>query len=294
MRRNLLLLIILFFPVQLTAQFLNGPEHCKQKYYLSACAMFQQEARFLKEWIEYHKLVGVEHFYLYNNNSTDDFLTVLAPYIESGEVEYFWWPSDPKRDWTHYQIKAIKDAVDRAKLSSRWLAIIDIDEFIVPNSQNTLIDFLAENENQYNQILVMWRFFGTSWVERIPEDKLMVETLIRRTSFVPGEIWLHKAIVKPQTVLYPNVHDCGIREGGMCLNLAKAQEEYPPLLIHHYWTRDIEFLEDVKRERQERLHQKPWTEEELEHRVNAYNQVEDLTMMRFVPALRETIFKESL
>ena len=41
------------------------------KYYFSICAIFKDESLSIKEWIEYHKLIGVEHFYLYNNNSTD-------------------------------------------------------------------------------------------------------------------------------------------------------------------------------------------------------------------------------
>ncbi len=34
------------------------------KYYFSICAIFKDESLSIKEWIEYHKLIGVEHFYL--------------------------------------------------------------------------------------------------------------------------------------------------------------------------------------------------------------------------------------
>lgn len=39
------------------------------QYELAICAIFQDEAAYLKEWIEFHKLVGVQHFYLYNHAS---------------------------------------------------------------------------------------------------------------------------------------------------------------------------------------------------------------------------------
>ena len=39
----------------------------EKKYKLSICAIFKNEANYLKEWIEYHRMVGVEHFYLYNS-----------------------------------------------------------------------------------------------------------------------------------------------------------------------------------------------------------------------------------
>lgn len=38
--------------------------------------MFYNEAKFLKEWLDYHLVIGVGHFYLYNNNSTDDYMPV--------------------------------------------------------------------------------------------------------------------------------------------------------------------------------------------------------------------------
>jgi hypothetical protein len=48
------------------------------------CAIFQDEAPFLGEWIEFRRMLGAEHFWLYNNNSTDTYLSVLGPYIERG------------------------------------------------------------------------------------------------------------------------------------------------------------------------------------------------------------------
>ena len=40
--------------------------------YLAVCAIYRNEAPYLREWIEFHRLVGVERFFLYNNESTDD------------------------------------------------------------------------------------------------------------------------------------------------------------------------------------------------------------------------------
>lgn len=54
------------------------------KYYFSICAIFKDESLSIKEWIEYHKLIGVEHFYLYNNNSTDSSVSILQEYVEEG------------------------------------------------------------------------------------------------------------------------------------------------------------------------------------------------------------------
>ena len=46
----------------------------------------------LPQWLEYHRMVGVEHFYIYDNNSTDALLPRLRRYMDAGIVTYIWWP----------------------------------------------------------------------------------------------------------------------------------------------------------------------------------------------------------
>ena len=67
----------------------------KTNYGLVICAIFKNEVPYMREWIEYHLHVGVEHFYLYNNNSTDGYLDVLQPYVEKGVVTLTEWPETP-------------------------------------------------------------------------------------------------------------------------------------------------------------------------------------------------------
>ncbi len=79
---------------------------------------------FLREWIEFHILVGVEHFYLYNNFSEDNYLEVLQPYIESGIVTLTDWPIESG------QLSAYLDCFKRHKNHTVWKAYINPDEFI--------------------------------------------------------------------------------------------------------------------------------------------------------------------
>ena len=65
----------------------------EKKHYLSVCAVFHNESKFLKEWIEYHLLVGVDHFYLYNNSSNDRYTDILRPYLRKGVVSLVQWPN---------------------------------------------------------------------------------------------------------------------------------------------------------------------------------------------------------
>jgi hypothetical protein len=55
----------------------------------AVAAIFRDEAKYLKEWVEFHLLVGFDLLYMFNNLSQDNYLEVLNPYIESGQVIAF-------------------------------------------------------------------------------------------------------------------------------------------------------------------------------------------------------------
>ena len=63
--------------------------------YLAVCAIYRDEGPYLREWVEFHRLAGVERFYLYDNGSTDEHEEVLRPYVEEGLVELNPWPIHP-------------------------------------------------------------------------------------------------------------------------------------------------------------------------------------------------------
>lgn len=290
MRRKFFTLFFLVFPLFLNAQFVENYRENKYPRFISVMAMFNQEAPYLKEWIEYHKLIGVEHFYLYNNNSTDNYLEVLQPYVDAEEVELIDWPSPREGSWVGRQYGAIEHALNKAKNETRWLAILDIDEFIIPwENSFSLYDFLNHHED-YGQIVMMWRYFGTSNVEKIPEGQLLTETLRYREAFVPGKVNKSKSIVKPQVVARGDVHICDLIPNYRTAYYNDGLEEYPPIYVNHYWTRDIDFLMNVKHERQKRLLRRSWTEEEKEHYKNVYNEVYDESLDWILPLLRDEVF----
>ena len=88
----------------------------------------------MKEWIEFHKIQGVEHFYLYNNNSTDNYLEVIQPYIDSKCITLVEWPYSYKpgktAEWHNIQNKAYMHCIENYRKESTWIAVIDLDEFL--------------------------------------------------------------------------------------------------------------------------------------------------------------------
>lgn len=128
----------------------------EKMYNVSICAIFKNEAPYLKEWIEFNHIVGIDHFYLYNNNSEDDFLSILNPYIQSGLVTLIEWPDN------HKQMECYISCIEEYASETKWMGFIDIDEFVVPKSTNSVYDFLAPFEKRAGSVKVYWKLFGTS------------------------------------------------------------------------------------------------------------------------------------
>lgn len=144
-------------------------ERVNAKYNVSICAIFKNEASYLKEWLEFNHIVGIEHFYMYNNNSEDNFREILAPYIEKGMVTLVEWPHNQQ------QMQAYKDCIRKYSHETRWMGFIDIDEFIVPKSTDNIYDFLKPFEKNRGSVNIYWRLYGSSGLKKRDINGLVVE-----------------------------------------------------------------------------------------------------------------------
>lgn len=124
------------------------------RHYLSVCAIAKNEGPYFKEWIEWHRDHGVDHFYIYDNESTDRTKEILAPYIESGIVDYKYWPGYRR------QLAAYDDCLENRRFSSRWIAFIDLDEFIVPVKDRSIPEFLARFDS-FAAVEINWLIYGS-------------------------------------------------------------------------------------------------------------------------------------
>lgn len=138
----------------------------KPSVQLAVCAIAKNEAPYFEEWIEWHRSMGVEKFYIYDNESTDNIREVLDPYIKQGIVEYTFFPGVAK------QLAAYDDCFDRHRLDTRWLAVIDIDEFIVPVKDKSIPDFLKRFEDAA-AVEINWLIYGSGGQKERKPGKVM-------------------------------------------------------------------------------------------------------------------------
>lgn len=269
------------------------PEKQKMPYKLSVGAIFNNEAPWLKEWIEYHRVVGVEHFFLYNNRSTDNYEEVLKPYINQGVVTLINWPFGNESNYIPLaQVPAYNDVFVNYGHLSEWIAVIDTDEFLVPIIADNLNDILDEYK-QFGGVVISWQMFGTSFVKKIPSNQLLIETLLLKAPKDNGHNLNVKTIMRPECVIRcDNPHYFVYKSGFFAVNTDKNFIEGPlapvrtnVIQLNHYWTRDDDYFFNYKIPRR-----KAWTAEtrkQWDQMYTEFNTMTDDAILRFVPELRK-------
>jgi len=176
----------------------------------------KDEGPYLREWIEFHRVVGVEKFYLYDNGSSDNTRRILAPYIRAGIVEYTFFPGEKM------QLPAYADAIARHKMDTQWIAFVDLDEFIIPKSRARITEILDAIPDKVSQVVIDWAIFGSNGHEKKPRG-----TVIENYTMRARRSWLYKSIVNPRMVFSVGCHEHDI--AGRTRHISKKVAQ-----INHY------------------------------------------------------------
>jgi hypothetical protein len=266
--------------------------------YLSICAIYRDEAPYLREWVEFHRLVGVERFHLYNNRSTDHHQEALAPRIADGTVVLKDWPMYPG------QHAAYDDCLGELRDESRWIAFIDIDEFLFSPTGKPVPDVLAGYE-QWPGIGVNRLRFGASGHKTRPSG-LVTENYTYRA---PLSQYLVKSIAAPRRTshcltahIFAYEDGVAVDENGKPLVRREGMPEVPPeyasytdpftasqLRINHYATRsEEEFRRKATRPKAD-TGEPPISPIRVERVLRNFAHARDDTIQRWLPQLRETM-----
>ncbi|OGN56652.1 MAG: hypothetical protein A3D96_05895 [Chlamydiae bacterium RIFCSPHIGHO2_12_FULL_44_59] len=256
-------------------------------YKLAICAIFKNEAPWLKEWIVYHhNILGVEHFYLYNNESSDHFAEVLEPFIKKGLVELLDWDSKTPEHlaygafmdapWNAAQLGAYNDCLKKKALGvAKWVAMIDVDEFIVPAQGARAFHKLLEQAEKKKKgtVSIPWRMFGTSGVQKLEGNELLTEKMLRRSKDNAECNKTVKSIHRPEAIEFCLIHIADKLKPGFGCTTFKPQL----VQLNHYWTRTAECCQSKRKISKE-------THPLL---LDSLDQVTDTLILQYLPELRK-------
>jgi hypothetical protein len=165
---------------------------CPKEGGLAICAVFKDEAPYLDEWIQFHKAQGVNRFYLYDNGSSDNFDVELAAHRDA--VTLIDWPTPFSE---RGQSLAVAHCLTTYGPNHRWVATIDIDEFLF-GVKERLVDTL-ERYDSADQIIVNTICYGTAGLDQVPKGQLL-RSLVYRAPLEWPRNKQRKSIVNPIAV----------------------------------------------------------------------------------------------
>ena len=113
---------------------------------IAFCAVIENKANYLDEWLAYHYLIGVEHFYIMDDFSKDNVQEVLHKWVKKGLLTYTkldeFLETSPSR-----QVISYLTYCDILKNNYKYLGFLDVGEFFVPPNGN-IKDFLKTIPNE--------------------------------------------------------------------------------------------------------------------------------------------------
>jgi hypothetical protein len=141
----------------------------KFKYSLLACARW--ESKYIEEWLNYYKSIGVDHAYLYcNDDSPVDFYEAIFPFAVGKDpfVTFHHCPIQGAQWWMYMHFFL------NYKEQTEWICIFDIDEFLALKGVNDIDRFMSAYADKADSIYLNWAFFGNNGFATRPEGSVLL------------------------------------------------------------------------------------------------------------------------
>lgn len=266
-------------------------------YKLAIGACVKNEEPYLEEWLEFHRMQGVEHFYLYDNESTDGTVEFLLkqPDVTLNSVGF-----DMCQFATYYH------CCYRYRNQAEWIAFIDVDEYLFCPDGKLLPDQLA-GYGSVAAVGAYMKHFGGNGHKTKPEG-LTIENYTKCRAEDHVDSRHIKSIVRPGFALCPAMNPHSFITNGPTVDESmrilqgpiapEGSNTYDRFQINHYVFRSQEeFLKKHARGRADgcvehgTFQHNSWTDDEPFK--EEHNKEEDTTILQFVDPLKERMYEEA-
>ncbi len=164
---------------------------------LAIASIYRDEARYLAEWVAYHRLVKFDHAYLLSNDvpgSEEDSAAraVLAPYIAQGFVTL----AEHDDTSTAWQRRGWDKILDAWGPACEWLLLTDVDQFLFPVQEDSVLPRLkAFHKTGAGVVTINLCTFGDSNLDNPPA--LQTESFVWRAELSYPANFSSNYLVRP-------------------------------------------------------------------------------------------------
>lgn len=216
---------------------------------IAIACVIKDEEDYILEWVNFHSLAGIKDFIIYDDGSTDGSIEVLRG-LQHVNVTVIPWAQNTTFTNVTFskQVLAFAHAIENFGSAFRWMAFIDVDEFLVPKSDNSLMSQLQKLDGHSN-ISLPWVMFGPSNHMTKPDMAVPLAYTQRAKPTTDKRLINFKCIVDPCKVTVVGVHkfttldmsDSSTNDQGIISeNKARLSPEFITsnyIQLNHYYTK---------------------------------------------------------
>lgn len=208
-------------------------------------AILRDERKFVDEWLAYHRLLGIDHFYLYVDEPGNALARHVAPHRHYTTVVP-WYRRHKRLPGRNKQVKAYTHSLPEIRSRFDWACFLDLDEFIVLRQHADIKAYLDQFPVQAS-IVLFWRMFGDNGYFNDPRG-LVTASLTRRKRQSGRQ---YKSLTRTDKIeSIESAHQCRLTPG--CRHFDANGEpfcpdafamdgdgEFFPAYVNHYYCRSF-------------------------------------------------------
>ena len=230
---------------------ITTPSPLPERYGVAIVAIAKNEELYIRDWLAFHSIAGVREIILYDNQSTDSTAQIAEsfPGVSTTVIPWDLQAELPKwRGRIDCQVSAYSHAICTFGGRFRWMAFIDVDEFIVPRMHDTIQQALY-TVSGFSNISLPWTTFGHCGHAEMPEASVPF-AYDRCAKRAHSDILNFKCIVDPCEVTQVSVHKFKTRNMGrktsnmlgQVVSYRQRNEEFITneiLQLNHYYLKSM-------------------------------------------------------
>ena len=223
------------------------------------CTLCKSENLYIKEFIDYHRDLGYNHIFIYDNNDIDGerLEDVIQKEIDEGYVSIINYRGDKNRQIFRIYI----DCYEKNNKNYDWLSFFDIDEFLELKPKGIKIQELLNNERYKDCQNVKFNWLVYSDNEKLRYRNIPVQKRFKTPSFscvlnnhvkttVRGNLLTNYWVNATNPHTGENNYNCCSSSGKQISKNSPYNQpyDYEYGYIKHYRTKTIEeYINKIKR-----------------------------------------------